>query len=70
MAELRIYGRQMARIFTGAIGNPIDLASNRDNRVQLQFRPEWLLQKTDAGVELAPLLLGEVRSKAAETLGK
>ncbi len=40
---------------------PVDVRAGRENRVQLQFHPEWVLKQSATGaIELAPLLEGEV----------
>ncbi len=44
---------------------PIDLGADQENRIKLQFHPEWLLEQTSGGIEPATVLRGEVRQDAA-----
>jgi hypothetical protein len=66
--ELRTLDGQQFLLVQSA--TPIDLRADRENRIQLQFHPEWLLQQTTGGMELAPVLLGEVGREGLETLAK
>ena len=52
------------------VANPIDLLAGRENRIQLQFRPEWLLEQTSRGLELVPVLDGEMGAAATAALAK
>ena len=66
--ELRMLDGQQFLLVQAA--TPIDLQADEQNLVQFQFRPEWLLQQTARGIELAPMLLGEVSSKGTGSSAK